>query len=472
MSKRGDFPPCNSCWCAECFVEIGKTHFPVKKTLDDDGEELYTDEGNTRFKQGRDGDHLTSPFQCELCHFRNIKKRNPEPALIKDNTLLEYLRRANLDILWSRETNTIRANVGSAKRIGKSEDKFGIDDIPPPMGPHPLEDTFGMKCAVAVLDRSLDPGKYDVYVQWATFRRTRSTITNISQAGASGLTDTVGAYEKNRMWISSVPTHSFPFSRFMEGAHRRVGEIVKRDEPVTIQVMVAIQDIIEAKWVTEMQKGPGKDLGKLRLISMMGLWYIGSFATGIRGEEMLLLEMAGTFASLKYLTEPGEGLPPHFEFVLSGRTKNNQVSGEKIGIPCVAATTGSGLLPGRWAFRYCQVCKALGYKGGRLFTMGRAQGKLFEFEDPFMEILEEVQTQRPDLIPPEVDVREDYGILRSLRRGSCAHATNLQIPQVLINAMNRWRQEYRRDVPKLQMSDHYSRLDALRPTILRYSGPY
>jgi hypothetical protein len=84
------------------------------------------------------------------------------------------------------------------------------------MGPFPLSDDFGMKVAMIVLDRSLDPGKYAEYVQWETFRRARSMVTNISQAGASGLTDVIGAYERNRTWISRVPTHSFWFSRLYQ----------------------------------------------------------------------------------------------------------------------------------------------------------------------------------------------------------------------------------------------------------------
>ncbi len=83
------------------------------------------------------------------------------------------------------------------------------------MGPFPLADTSGMKAAVAVLDRSLDKGIYAECVQWDTFRKARSVVTNISQVGVSGLDDAVGAYEKGRMWISNIPSHSFWFFHFM-----------------------------------------------------------------------------------------------------------------------------------------------------------------------------------------------------------------------------------------------------------------
>ena len=62
---------CRSCWCAECFVPLGKTNYPIKKTLDEEGNAIERDEDKGRFLVGRDGDHLMNPFQCETCQFQN-----------------------------------------------------------------------------------------------------------------------------------------------------------------------------------------------------------------------------------------------------------------------------------------------------------------------------------------------------------------------------------------------------------------
>ena len=43
--------------------------FPVKKTLDDEGNVIEKDKDVNRLMVGRDGDHLITPFQCETCHF-------------------------------------------------------------------------------------------------------------------------------------------------------------------------------------------------------------------------------------------------------------------------------------------------------------------------------------------------------------------------------------------------------------------
>jgi hypothetical protein len=74
--------------------------------LDEDGELLEGEDYDVRFKQARAGDHLMVPFQCELCHFCNIMKQNPEANIATDVEMLDIVRRANLDSFWSRESGT------------------------------------------------------------------------------------------------------------------------------------------------------------------------------------------------------------------------------------------------------------------------------------------------------------------------------------------------------------------------------
>eukprot|EP00978_Attheya_sp_CCMP212_P033780 scaffold138163_cov40-Attheya_sp.AAC.1 len=131
---------------------------------------------------------------------------------------------------------------------------LGLGAMAPAIGPFPLKDECGMRFAIAILERSLSPGQNKQFVQWGTFRKTRSTVTNIlSQAGVEGLTDSIGAYERKKMWISKVATHSFWFSRFMSGLHKRVGELRKQDEPLSIDVVHA-QPHISWKWNGRVQK--------------------------------------------------------------------------------------------------------------------------------------------------------------------------------------------------------------------------
>ena len=71
-SGQGPFAPDNSCWCGPCFTKEGPKSFPTCKLFDKDGELLDDHLDERRFNKARPGDHLMTPFQCELCHFRNI----------------------------------------------------------------------------------------------------------------------------------------------------------------------------------------------------------------------------------------------------------------------------------------------------------------------------------------------------------------------------------------------------------------
>jgi hypothetical protein len=127
---------------------------------------------------------------------------------------------------------------------------------------------------------------------------------------------------------------------------------------MTIDVVRAIQDFLHAEW------GRTDDPKIRRRIAEMGTWIIGGFCVGLRGEEMLLIEFAGTAKSLRHLLDPKL---PHFVLIISGRTKGSQLSGSKFGIPCVSVMEGTNLRPGIWLERLVMLMKADGVSKGRLF---------------------------------------------------------------------------------------------------------
>jgi hypothetical protein len=247
-SRRGTFAPCEGAWCGPRYKLSGTKDFPVQQHFDEAREKLEETNGANRFLEAYAGDHLMTSFQCDSCHFRNIMGCNPLRHWGKDAELLAFFRRANLGSFWAHETSTVQNNLREAKRIEDFAKDMGMPPVCPPMGPFPLEDTCGMRVAAGILNRSLDKGKFAEHVQFETFRKARLAVTNVSQAGVSGLTSSVGAYERNKMWISNVPTHSFWFSRFMHGIHRRVGEIRKQDEPITVEVLKAVDEVLERDW--------------------------------------------------------------------------------------------------------------------------------------------------------------------------------------------------------------------------------
>jgi hypothetical protein len=427
--------------------------------VDEDGEDLGNHLDARRFKTGRAGDHLMTPFQCELCHFRNIYHRNPETRASLDQEALAFFRRASLDAFWSRAPSTVKGNLVEGKRNHRFSVRMGAPCLVPEMGPYPLHDSMGMMSAASVLDRSLDRGKSEEHVQWDTFRGTRSFLTNATQAGVSGLGETVGAYEKSKMWISGVVTHSFWFSRFMEGLHKRVGEVRHQDEPITIDVLKAIECILDTEW--EQAKTTKEKL----VAAEMGVWFIVGFCSGLRGEEMLLIELAGTATQLSFLRENTD---PHFVVVVSGPTKGNQLSGSKFGVPIVGTTSGSYLKPGKWIERLVTIRTARGDTKGRLFRRNLVPARLYEFENDFFTVLRKVQNTT-EFIDRELVVDSEYGILRSLRRGMTAHARNMGVTKDELQTFNRWNKEMnaRTGLARLDMPDTYSALASLKPTLLR-----
>ena len=62
------------------------------------------------YNHGRKGDTLMVPFQCQLCHFRNMKGRNSVVESDKDYRLLSFIKQANLDSFWSRTMATVEGN--------------------------------------------------------------------------------------------------------------------------------------------------------------------------------------------------------------------------------------------------------------------------------------------------------------------------------------------------------------------------
>ena len=179
---------------------------------------------------------------------------------------------------------------------------------------------------------------------------------------------------------------------------------------------------------------------------------------------MLLLEYKGTLASLRFLNCPGA---PHYEVVILGRTKGNQISGSRFKIPVAATTSGSNLNPGEWMKRYTSILNKISYKGKRLFSKSSSTARLEDFEEDFYQVLERVQSSC-SVIPSDVNVREEFGLRRSLRRGVTSHAINLGIPDDLIVRINRWRKEQRGK--STRMIDLYSSIEALKPALLKFSG--
>ena len=165
------------------------------------------------------------------------------------------------------------------------------------------------------------------------------------------------------------------------------------------------------------------------------------------------------------------GTRQHTVIPLVGRFKNEV--GEQCHLIPLAATTASGLQPGRWMDRMLRFYDRQGIRHGPVFrTTEGKRAKAAAVEPTIMDVLEEIQEADDGLILGSVVVRKDYGMARSFRRGSDSHAINMKVDSRDIDMNNRWRKfeaaQGRR--PRLKMQQHYADVRLILPALLRYSS--
>ena len=146
-------------WCGRCYCAAEEESFLLTKPQEDEGFDLTQSEDRLRHLCARDGDHLLVPFQCDLCHFRNLTDRDPG-QLVENMRLIVATRLSNLNAFWAREPGTVAATKREGVKIGRLGALVGLVKLFPAMGPFPLEDTQEMEIAVCMLERSLDKGRY------------------------------------------------------------------------------------------------------------------------------------------------------------------------------------------------------------------------------------------------------------------------------------------------------------------------
>jgi hypothetical protein len=116
---------------------------------------VVVEKDKDRFLKGREGDHLVTTFQCDLCHFRNVVGWSLQATFGSDDLLLKFIRHANLDALWSREPGTVK---NMAHKVWYLQDKvrhlsLDVKRMLPKMGHFLVRDVHGMGIAVCILLR-------------------------------------------------------------------------------------------------------------------------------------------------------------------------------------------------------------------------------------------------------------------------------------------------------------------------------
>ncbi len=125
-----------------------------------------------------------------------------------------------------------------------------VQPILPPLGPFPTFDVFGITTAVAMLAKSLEPGRYTEHTQFETIRKLRSAYSNLFHASGTGLTSmtTIGR-DSAKHFLSKCPTHSTWFKKKSKDCLHRMGQDVWQDLAISIKVMMALMGHLEEDWI-------------------------------------------------------------------------------------------------------------------------------------------------------------------------------------------------------------------------------
>ena len=96
-----------------------------------------------------------------------------------------------------------------------------------------------------------------------------------------------------------------------------------------------------------------------------------------------------------------------------------------------------------------------------------------QYQETLVNFLTEIQQERPNIILEDVNVGEDYGIGRSLRRGAEVRALNTRVPEPVISAINLWWniERAKGTQPRFIILEHYADVVLMLETILQLSRP-
>ena len=405
------------------------------------------------------------PFQCDLCWFRNLQKRDPDPSSFMDSQLLGHIRRVNLDIIWSRKRTT--SYTSAFRKANSASLSLGLKPRHFPQGPWPIDDNVGFQIAIEILASSLKSGKTSKdYQQFDTIRTIRTMHQHMHESGPAfdhRVFKTTGENAKTLVVRTSYcPTDSLLFTRFTGGCLARMGKDVRSDMAIDPDILHHILTNLDNEWMNEITSVERK-----RWISIVGCYLVVGFACSLRGNEGFMMDLFGL------ISHNGRNDPktPHVVIPLLGRFKNE--TGERLHLMLAVNVTKSGFKVRMWVERMVRTLMNEGKRDGPAIC--DKEGYLLKaskMNSEFREQLAIVQARRPDLIKSTLDVFEIYNVRRSLRRGSTSIAMREKVPQSIIDLVNRWSvREYSRGRSRgSSMRDYYTEIKLVLHTILPYSA--
>ena len=419
----------------------------------------------------RDGDWFSNPFQCETCCFRNCFGISPNRESAGDDYLLSLIRRANLDMFWSREASTIRGQFGRVKEMIRRHEAWSQEcrSLFPRLGTHSSVDENGMVQAMMMLEKSREPGRNAEYTQFDTVRQLRTTVSNI-YAGSAEVRVESGVLKSRRgevLHIHDDPMQSVFMEKIVLGLQHRMPVETKRDTPLLGHVVAGILKVME----DEVQEAK-TSAGRKRLLTMCGGYIATTYSYSLRGNEGFWVD-GDRLQKYLHLGCSDSYEIPHIAVALLGRFKSE--GGDRMHVFTLANVTKSEVRNRWWLERVAKVLakerrvKSPAFCDEEGFMLS-AQ-KVEEVMHPVLRKLQKTNRFGND-IPRSLEIEKTCRCFRSFRRGAENTALRNGVDKETIKFVHRWSEVDKRGgvATGFDMVNHYADGTALRPRMLKFTS--
>lgn len=436
--------------------------------MDDDINKLWGRKRQSKeeFESARPGDHLHTPFQCDVCVFRRLRKADPSPSNSMDDLLLRFIRRANLDAFWSRASSTVANNRRNVKGTIEGMKRFGLPGPFYDPGPSPPYDSFGYEVAIAILNESTKPGKYcDTHKQWESIRKVKSAIASFEKVSTNDLFGGASLISDDKGWVQRFQgggTGSYWYQRFTAGCKSRMGSDVRPNFALSINLLKRLLMGIDQKI-----KQSKDDFNQAASWTICGAFIAIAYALSLRGAEGFLLE-------IKHLEEFKNTKGDLLWFPLIGKLKNGEGAVVHY-LRSVKITGRSKIDIQKWRDRLLIVHRLAGRKEGPAIC--DSDGHLLtsiEINKQMWIVLEELFEVSRDDFPEGVRSKEDIRTYiqnnRTFRKSSDTQAISGRVPQSDIDAVNRWstKERAKGKAPTESLRLRYAQQELLDACFRRY----
>lgn len=419
-----------------------------------------------KYMVARPADWVVAPFQCDICWFRNIFNRSPIPRKAGDDLNLALIRRANLDMFWSRETSTVKGLRGYLQDIIDQCVSYGRSVPLEPMTPWKVEDKQGMGIMMCMLEKSLRKGRNANYTQFDSCRSLRSAAANVY--GATAQASNLRYSLKNARGVLHLEegnTQTVFMERAVAGMKARMPQVSKRNLPFTSRMINFLLEHLEARWFDGNESEEER-----RLALMTGAYLCVAYGYSLRGNEGFWVDadrLCKNISVGKY-----DKRCPHVIVPLLGRFKSED--GDRMHVIPIVNETRSGIKVRLWLERLVVLLRDEERTNGPAFC--DEEGYLLQastLEDIIHPILMEMQTipKYKDEIPPSLDVTSWYRLARSCRRGAENTALDQGTSPEIVNFVHRWSkfEKNKGRLPGFDMMEHYAAGNKTRYLQLQFS---